>query len=127
MSDMPKVEAVSFFSELYFGEHHIPARGCCGAHGVKEFGPGSWYVNHSGDIATYDYDFLTRLVFLAHDKCIRASVQNSGPRLIKIVIWKRDGRTGRMAEGHPTIETALGKWRERHPASALPVTQEEPQ
>ena len=114
MPDMTKEEAVRFFSTLYFGEHHIPARGCCGVHGVREFGPGSWYVNHHGDMATYDYDLLTRLVFLAHDSCYRASVENGGPRQVKIVIWKRSGRGGGICHGHPTIEYALEKWREYH-------------
>lgn len=115
MIEMTKEEAVDFFSSLYLGEHHIPARGYCGSHGVREFGPGSWYVNHHGDLATHDYDFLTRLVLLAHDKCIRASVENGGPRRVKIVIFKRSGRIGGIAYGHPTIEDALNKWRERHP------------
>lgn len=114
-NEMNRAQAVEFFSELYFGEHHIPARGYCGQHGVREFGPGSWYVNHYGDIATYDYSFLTRLVFLAHDRCVRASVQNGGPRRIKIVIWQRDKREGSMYERHPTIAAALDEWRERHP------------
>ena len=116
MREMTKEEAVAFFAELFFGEHHIPAPGHYGAHGVKEFGPGSWYVNVSGDMASYDYDALTRLVFLAHDRCVRASVQNGGPRRIKVVIFKREGRDGRMCVGHPTIETALSRWRENHEA-----------
>ena len=114
MNELTKAEAVSFFSELYFGEHHIPARGCCGAHGVREFGPGSWYVNHFGDMATFDYDFLTRLVFLAHDRCYRASVQNSGPRTLKVVVFRRDRAAASMCERHPTIEEALSEWRKRH-------------
>lgn len=111
---MTKEEAIEFFSVLYEGEHHIPAPGRYGAHGVKEFGPGSWYVNHSGEVATYDSDFLTRLVFLAHYFCIRASIQSAGPRRVKIVIFKRHRRDGRRLESHPTIETALSNWRKYH-------------
>lgn len=114
MADMAKPEAVQFFAELYYGVHHIPARGYCGEHGVREYSSGSWYVNHYGDIATYDYDFLTRLVFLAHDRCYRASIENSGPRKIKIVIFKRDQREGSMCVRHPTVESALASWREKH-------------
>ena len=114
MSNMTKAEAIEFFSELFFSEHHIPAPGFCGAHGVKEYGPGSWCVNVYGEMATWDYDALTRLVFLAHDSCIRASIQSSGPRRIKVVIFKREGRDKRMCIGHPTIETALSKWRLNH-------------
>jgi hypothetical protein len=115
-SELTQQEAIAFFADLYFGEHHIPARGCCGAHGVKKWAPGSYYVNHYGDMATYDYDFLTRLVFLAHDRCFRASVQNSGPRLVKVIIFKRDRNAASMCERHPTIEGALAEWRKRHPA-----------
>jgi hypothetical protein len=114
MAELTKDEAVKFFSELYFGEHHIPAHGCCGEHGVKEWSPGSYYVNHYGDMATYDYDFLTRLVFLAHDRCFRASVQNSGPRMVKVIIFKRDRNAASMFERHPTVEGALAEWRKRH-------------
>jgi len=121
--EMAKEEAVEFFSILYYGEHHIPAKGHCGAHGVKEFGYGSWFVNHRGDIATYDYDFLTRMVFLAHDKCYRASVQQAGPRTIKIVVFKRSGREGDMAERHPTIEQALAQWRKTHQEAPQEVAQ----
>jgi hypothetical protein len=100
-------EAKSFFSQFYLGEHHIPKSG------IKSFGEG-WYVNHYGELSTFDFDNLTRLVFLAHDMCFRISVMNSGPGMIKIVIWKRDGREGKIWQRHPTIETALTGWRRNH-------------
>ncbi len=101
-------EAEEFFGELYIGKHHIPAK-------IKRFGNG-WCINHYGSLSTFDFDNLTRLVFLAHDKCIRVELVQGGPRSVKIAIWKRDGRTGSMYERHPTIETALGIWRNRlHP------------
>lgn len=99
-------DAEDFFSELYFGKHHIPGK-------IKPFGEG-WSVNHHGDLSTFDFDALTRLVFLAHDRCMRTSIEQSGPRMIKIIIWKRDSRSGNIYSRHPTIEQALAKWRERH-------------
>lgn len=101
-------DAQEFFATLYYGEHHIP--GC----EVKEYGQG-WCVNDTGKLATYDFDFLTRLVFLAHDKCVRAEVLPSGPGRVKIAIWKRHKREGSISERHPTIENALADWRKRHP------------
>ena len=96
-------EATEFFSEFYSGEHHIPGK-------VKEFGYG-WQVNHDrGDLATYDYNQLTRLVFMAHEKCIRVSIMASSPRHIKIAIWKRQ-REGGMSERHPTLEQAINSWK----------------
>lgn len=92
-------EAIDFFSEFYQGEHHIPGK-------VKEFG-GGWVVNHDrGDLATYDYNQLTKLVFMAHEKCIRVSVMPCSPRHLKIAIWKRQ-REGGMSERHPTLQQAI--------------------
>ena len=47
-------EATAFFSEFYYGEHHIPGP-------IKKWGEG-WVVNHDrGGLASYDYDGLTDL------------------------------------------------------------------
>lgn len=95
-------EAEDFFSELYLGKHHIPAK-------IKPFGQG-WCINHSGDLSTFDGNTLTRLVFLAHDKCMRVEIQQGGRKAVKIAIWKRV-RYGSIYERHPTIEDALVQWR----------------
>lgn len=94
-------EATQFFSDFYFGEHHIPG------YKPKEFGYG-WSVNHDrGDLATFDYNQLTRLVFMAHERCIRVSVEAVRNGIIRIAIWKRSGREGSIDMRHPTIEKAL--------------------
>lgn len=108
---MTKGQATEFFAELFCGEHRIP-RG-----GVKEWGIG-WCVSTWADLSTFDADKLTRLVFLAHDRCVRVEVTHSGPRMVRICIWQRDTREGSITERHPTIEQALATWRERHPAAA---------
>jgi hypothetical protein len=118
VSDMTKEEAVSFFADFYCGAHHIPARDYCGIHGIHEFGNG-WYVNHYGDLSTFDFDRLTRLVFMAHDRCIRVEIASSGPRYMKIIIHKRAQREGEIWSRHPTIESALGAWRKRNPAEMV--------
>ncbi len=97
--------AEDFFSELYHGRHHIPKGG------LHEFGHG-WCVNHYGDLATFDFDTLTRLVFLAHDRCMRAEIQMSGPGMVKICVWQRQ-RSGRISERHPTLGEAMKRWREK--------------
>src|ERR1039458_1928932 len=109
--ELTKEEATEFFSELYGGEHHIP-RG-----GLHDFGCG-WSVNHYGDLSTFDFDKLTCLVFLCHDRAIRAEVMCSGPRMVKISIWKRK-REGGISERHPTIEQALETWRKYHPIETV--------
>jgi len=101
---MTKQEATYFFSELYGGEHHIPK------HKVFECGNG-WAVKHDrGDLATYDYNDLTRLVLLAHDMCYRASISPINFNTVEIAIWPRK-REGGMSERHPTIEQAIERFR----------------
>jgi hypothetical protein len=106
---LTKAEAEEFFGILYFGKHHIPSD-------VKPFGRG-WKINDfGGALSTFDFDGLTRLVFLCHDKCVRAQIMQGGPGRVGVAIWKRHGRVGDMTERHPTIEHALNGWRLKHPA-----------
>ena len=103
MSQTERKDAESFFSELYHGKHHIPGK-------ISEYGEG-WAVNHYGDLSTFDFDTLTRLVFLAHDRCMRVSILQSGPLRVKIAVWKRESRKGHISLIHPTIKQALSEWR----------------
>lgn len=101
---LTKEEATAFFSEFYGGEHHLP-RG-----GVKDWGDG-WCVHHDqGDLATFDSDRLTMLVLMAHDKCIRVSVQPHAFKTLRIAIWKRQ-RDGNISSRHSTIEQAIESFR----------------
>ena len=85
------------------GEHHMQD--------VKPFGAGiamSWsgdLATYDHDGATYDYDGLTRLVILAHRDAIRFGVTCSGPRMVKICAWKR--------QGGPRGELSMSSW---HPS-----------
>ena len=97
-------EATAFFSAFYRGEHHFPAK-------LKPYGEG-WAMSHFGSLATFDDDGLTRLVLLAHDRCIRVQVEQGGPNRLRIAIWKRE-REGSMYERHPTIEAAIEAFRQR--------------
>ncbi len=98
---LSKEEATAFFAEFYRGEHHFPSK-------IKPYGEG-WSMSHFGSLATFDFDELTRLVFLAHDRCIRAQVESGGPNRLRIAIWKR-GREGDFSARHPTIEQAMDNW-----------------
>jgi hypothetical protein len=103
MEHLTEKEASDFFAEFYGGDHHIPGQ-------VKQAGYG-FSVNHNrGDIATFDFNQMTRLVLMGHDKCIRVSVEAIRNGVMKISIWKRQ-REGSMYERHPTIEQAIEKFR----------------
>lgn len=100
-------EATDFFSALFRGHHHIPRKGIVP---VRHSGGAGWCVNTCEDLSTFDSDMLTRLVFMAHDCCYRASVLHSGPGLVKIAIWKRQ-REGGLCDRHPILESAVKDWR----------------
>lgn len=95
-------EARAFFAALYGGEHHFPSK-------LKPHGYG-WSMGQFGSLATFDDDGLTRLVLLAHERCIRVQIEQGGPNRLRIAIYKRE-REGRMYERHPTIEQAIEKFR----------------
>jgi hypothetical protein len=105
--------AVAFFADLFGGEHHIPARGRPGEHGVHQYGHG-WYVNSPHDMSTWDSDMLTRAVFLAHDRCMRLEVTAAGGYL-RLAIHQRVRRAEAgdlpIMHGHPTLEEAVSFWR----------------
>ena len=94
-------------SLAFHGSHNVP--------GKIHLGPQEWMVevNVYGDLSTFDGCALTFLVFGAHDECLRLSIKPSGPRMVKIVFWRRetDCREGMMHERHPTLDKAVETWR----------------
>jgi len=103
---MTKKEAIEFFAEFYGGEHHIPGE-------IFEDDSG-WRISHCGSLATFDSNALTRLVIMAHDKCIRTCISGCNHNHIKISIWNRNSEGTCIMDSHPTIEQALKKWRKIH-------------
>jgi hypothetical protein len=102
MSQLSQQDAMAFFIAFYGGEHHFPSD-------LKPYGFG-WSMSHFGSMATFDFNELTRLVLLAHERCIRAEISQGGPNRLRIAIWKRE-REGAMHERHPTIEQAIEEFR----------------
>jgi hypothetical protein len=101
-TQMDKQEAIDFFSEFFFGEHHFPGE-------LKEWGNG-WIIRAQNNLSTYDFNHLTRLVVMAHDKAIRVEIVPKGMNIIYIAIHKRS-REGDYYERHPTMEDAIKKIR----------------
>ena len=62
-------------------------------------------------LATYDPDYLTRLVVRAHDSCVRVQVLTGGTGRIALRLDKRE-RSGPITERHPTMEYAMADIRE---------------
>jgi len=96
-------EATEFFADLYCGENHIPSD-------IRRYGRNGWCVNDFSPMATYDYDRLTKLVVMSHDRCIRAEILPSSIGKFKVAIWKRN-REGSLTYNHSTIEEAIERVR----------------
>ncbi len=95
-------EAVKFFSDLFNGYHHLPSA-------VITFGNG-FLIKAKDSLSTYDGNLLTRFVLKCHDECVRGEVRAKQAGVLKIIIWKRQGREGKMWDRHPTIETAIQEY-----------------
>lgn len=64
---------------------------------------------------TFDFDHLTRLVFLAHEARIRCEVRVHGPRCFLLVFHQR-GHEGGISERHPNLDEAVAEFRQYLPA-----------
>lgn len=102
---LSKEDAINFFSELYYGEHHIPGK-------IKDWGYG-WCVEDFAGMSTYDYNGLTRFVLMCHEKCVRGEIRPSSPRSMKVIIHKRQGRDCGFSTEHPNIDTAIEKYNKK--------------
>jgi len=69
--------------------------------------------------ATFDSDVLTRFVFLCHDRGIRAEMKGGTKGRLRLILFPRATREGECDQKHPTIETALEKWRQAYPAQTV--------
>lgn len=98
------------------GAHHVPT--------VKPFGRGIKVSVWSSRLSTFDFDQLTRLVLLAHDRCVRVELANGGPWRTGVVLHRRYAREGCIIQRHPTIEEALTLHRRRWP-TPVPACGEE--
>lgn len=103
--ELSKEEAIAFFAMFYRGEHHLPAE-------VKHYGYG-WSILDRNSFSTYDFNGLTRLVVMAHDKAFRVELVPKPNNKMLIAIWKRR-RDGGMTESHPTLESHVEGIREQH-------------
>lgn len=97
--------------DVFHGEHHAPER-------IYAFGRGIKCNAESHRLSTFDFDYLTRLVVLAHDACVRVEIVSSGPGRIGLVLHKRSGRTGSSFDRHPTMEEAIERVRPKRLAQA---------
>lgn len=85
------------------------------------------YVPWAHELATFDFQALSSMVFLAHDAAIRVAIQPHTPRHLLIGLFERVPTSTpgdlRMTVRHPTLKGAVEAHRERfpfdHPIHAL--------
>lgn len=84
--------------DLVRGEHHITGK-------VKESSPWGIQTTISTDFASYDFAELTKLVVLAHDRGIRASLAPLNMQHMRLMLHARQYRDGpTFYERHPALE-----------------------
>ena len=92
-------ECACLFADVVGGFHHIFGKLKAWGDGIQSNVLGSW--------ASFDFDQLTRILVLGHDRMIRVEIGSSGPGMFRVVLHKRHTREGSTSKRHPTIETAI--------------------
>ena len=93
-----------FLNRLFQGFHHIHAP-------FRKNGEGLSINTRTSYFSTFDYDYLTKAVIMAHNWGVRLEISGSGPGMIKISLWKRSARKGGISERHPEIHEAIEKYK----------------
>lgn len=94
-----ETRAMQVINYVWGGIHHVEK---------IEKTPRYWQFSVYGDIATTDFDAATRIVIAAHAFCVRVSIKNSGPRMLKFLLSNR-GRGDSYTEDHPTFAQMVEK------------------
>lgn len=95
-----QVDCFDLLSDAFGGDHHLPD--------VYEYGRGIKCSVYSGKLSTWDFNYLTRLVVLAHDRCIRVEIVQGAPGRVGLVLHRRHCRDGATHDRHPTMDEAIG-------------------
>lgn len=68
-------------------------------------------IRWPNELATYDFDHLTRLVIACHDEAIRLEISPRSNRYLTLLFHQRSHDGKRVFDHHPTIEAAIAKER----------------
>jgi len=68
-------------------------------------------VSDSG-MSTHDFNHLTALVILCHDRCVRLAIEGCARNWLRLVFTRREGRDGSTYQNHPTLGEAVKSVRE---------------
>lgn len=98
-------QVANFLGVLVLGIYHIPEKTLRKVDWKNKL----WIMIPWGEeLATYDYDLLTRLVVLAHDSMIRVSISPRSNTTLELTFHPRAQRMDcPKFQRHPTIEKAI--------------------
>lgn len=96
-----------FVCRLFRGFHHAPEikQSNCGNRNISINTRTSYFAN-------YDYDYLTKMVIMAHNWGVRVAISGSAPGMFKITLWKRHVREGDICDRMPTIDQMIEMYRD---------------
>jgi len=96
---------ILFLRRFFSGFHHFPTE-------PKPCDKGIEMNFRPAYMGSFDYDALTKLVIMSHNWAVRSEIAGSGPAMIKLKLFYRGSRDGRMQERHPTIDEAIDKFKD---------------
>jgi hypothetical protein len=81
------------------------------------YGGSGLSLSWSSELATFDFEQLTKLVFLCHEARIRVQIESSGPKYLKLSFWQRVSpqENPNIACYHPSLDEAVARFREYLP------------
>lgn len=95
------VAAANLLGDVFEGIYHIDTPKF---RAVVWNDPECIIVPINSSLCTVDFDHLTRLVVLAHDRMIRVDIQAQGRNWLLLLFHQRRSRTGERHERYETIE-----------------------
>ncbi len=86
-------------NHAFGGWHHVGPR--------KDLHRSTVSFTVGGDISTYDWTVLTRLVLAAHAVRVRVELTNGGPRRLKVFLSLRENTPKDWATHHPDLDDLI--------------------
>lgn len=112
MSPLGEVVA-DFLGDVFAGIYHLDP---------KALSRVDWSNNHHIEfslgwrcLSTTDYDELTRIVVLGHDRMIRIQIDASTHKYLRLMFHQRSSRTGDYSTRYPTMEDHVAEIRAQYP------------
>lgn len=110
------IAAANLLGDVFQGIYHIDTPQF---RGVAWNDPNCITVPINNSLCTVDFDHLTRLVVLAHDRMIRVDIQGQCAGWLRLLFHQRHSRTGERFERYETIEDHAAMLRRHYSDSSI--------